>query len=51
MHIRLIAYLAKFVSGEIKLIDHDEYYWIKHDQLKDFIFATADIKFVNMLLG
>jgi 8-oxo-dGTP diphosphatase len=25
-HIRLIAYLAKFASGEIKLVDHDEYY-------------------------
>jgi 8-oxo-dGTP diphosphatase len=50
-HIRLIAYLARFVSGDIKLMDHDEYYWIEHEQLKDYIFAPADIKFVEMFLG
>nr|WP_091188544.1 8-oxo-dGTP diphosphatase MutT [Paenibacillus catalpae] len=48
-HIRLIAYQAAFVSGEITLVDHDEYRWISSDELKEFTFAPADIPFVVML--
>jgi 8-oxo-dGTP diphosphatase len=47
--IRLIAYRAKFVSGELKLVDHDDYFWADHSQLIDYKFAPADIKFVEML--
>lgn len=49
-HIRLIAYRAKYVSGELKLIDHDEYKWVEHSQLEEFIFAPADIRFIEMLV-
>jgi len=48
-HIRLIAYKATYISGEITLIDHDEYRWIGRDELMEFTFAPADIKFVEML--
>lgn len=48
-HIRLIAYRARLMSGEIRLVDHDEYYWVTPGQLQEFTFAPADIKFVEML--
>jgi mutator mutT protein len=48
-HIRLIAYKAAFVSGEIMLVDHDEYRWITAAELGEFTFAPADIPFVEML--
>ncbi|WP_348272589.1 (deoxy)nucleoside triphosphate pyrophosphohydrolase [Paenibacillus sp. BIHB 4019] len=48
-HIRLTAYKAKYVSGEIILVDHDDYRWVSPEELKDYSFAPADIKFVEML--
>jgi 8-oxo-dGTP diphosphatase len=48
--IQLIAYRAKFIAGVIALIDHDEYRWVHPEQLADYSFAPADIKFVNMLM-
>ncbi|XEC95999.1 (deoxy)nucleoside triphosphate pyrophosphohydrolase [Paenibacillus tarimensis] len=48
-HIRLIAYRAVFVRGEITLVDHDEYRWVDREELKEYRFAPADIKFVDML--
>lgn len=49
VHIRLVAYKAKFLSGEIKLIDHDDYTWVGRAQLVEYEFAPADVKFVEML--
>ncbi|MED4754588.1 8-oxo-dGTP diphosphatase MutT [Brevibacillus choshinensis] len=48
-HIRLFAHMAKYISGEISLVDHDEYRWVERDQLQEYLFAPADIKFVEML--
>lgn len=50
IHIQLIAYEAKLVAGEIRLIDHDEYRWVRKEMLADYSFAPADIKFVIMLM-
>ncbi|WP_256758449.1 (deoxy)nucleoside triphosphate pyrophosphohydrolase [Cohnella sp. WQ 127256] len=50
IQIRLIAYWAAFVSGDIRLVDHDEYAWVKRDELGSYIFAPADVNFVEMLL-
>lgn len=50
IHIRLIAYKATYVSGTIKLVDHDEYRWVHIKELAEYIFAPADIKFVEMLM-
>jgi len=50
IHIQLIAYKARYAAGEITLIDHDEYRWVRREQLAEFSFAPADIKFVNMLM-
>ncbi|MED4785223.1 8-oxo-dGTP diphosphatase MutT [Brevibacillus choshinensis] len=48
-HIRLFAHMTKYISGEISLVDHDEYRWVERDQLQEYLFAPADIKFVEML--
>lgn len=50
IHIHLIAYEAKLVAGEITLIDHDRYDWVRKEQLADYPFAPADIKFILMLM-
>ncbi|SMF90181.1 mutator mutT protein [Paenibacillus uliginis N3/975] len=47
-HIRLIAYKARFINGTIQLVDHDEFRWVERHELSDFIFAPADMKFVEM---
>ncbi|GIP30261.1 hypothetical protein J23TS9_53910 [Paenibacillus sp. J23TS9] len=49
-HIRLIAYRARFISGTMKLTDHDEVRWVKRDELGEYIFAPADVAFVSMLI-
>lgn len=51
LHIRLHAYRAKFISGELELHDHDEYIWVYPHQLNQYQFAPADIKFVNQLIS
>ncbi|WP_152985707.1 (deoxy)nucleoside triphosphate pyrophosphohydrolase [Brevibacillus choshinensis] len=48
-HNRLFAHMAKYISGEISLVDHDEYRWVERDQLQEYLFVPADIKFVEML--
>lgn len=50
VQIRLITYWATFESGEMRLVDHDEYEWVHRDELNNYIFAPADIKFVEMLM-
>lgn len=50
-HIRLYAHKANFVSGEIVLVDHDEYMWVYPTELGEYEFAPADVKFVEMLIG
>ncbi len=49
IQIRLLAYRAAFVQGEIRLVDHDEYRWATRSDLKHYEFAPADIPFVEQL--
>lgn len=49
VHIQLIALKARYVCGEIVLVDHDECRWVRREELHDFQFAPADIMFVEML--
>lgn len=49
-NIRLIAFKAKILGGNIKLIDHDEYAWAEINSLKNFEFAPADINFVKRIM-
>lgn len=48
--IRLFVHRARFVGGDISLTDHDEYRWVSREELREYPFAPADIKFVEMLL-
>ena len=50
IHIQLIAWKAKFQGGEIQLTDHDNYQWVRTDELGQFNFAPADVPFVERLL-
>lgn len=47
--IHLIAYKARFVSGEIVLTDHDAYRWVRKEELEEYAFAPADVPFLGML--
>jgi 8-oxo-dGTP diphosphatase len=49
VHIKLIAYLATYSNGDIKLSDHDEYRWANRDELRKYEWAPADIPFVERL--
>jgi len=48
--IRLIAYKGKITGGDIKLTDHNEYAWIKVQDLKTVKLAPADIALTEFLL-
>ncbi len=47
--IKLIAYLAKYSHGEIRLVDHDEYRWTDREELGEYEWAPADVPFVERL--
>ncbi|MFC5471585.1 8-oxo-dGTP diphosphatase MutT [Cohnella suwonensis] len=51
VQIKLIAYMAKYSQGEIKLTDHDEYRWAGRSELSEYDWAPADIPFVERLLS
>ncbi|PUA34792.1 8-oxo-dGTP diphosphatase MutT [Paenibacillus elgii] len=50
-HIRLYAHKAKFVNGELVLVDHDQCEWVYSKDLGEYEFAPADVKFVKKLIG
>lgn len=50
VRIRLAAWKAEYVHGEIRLTDHDTYEWILPGELSGFVFAAADVPFVERLL-
>ena len=44
--VELISYISKYKSGEIKLVDHDKYEWVKINRLKDFDFLDGDLPII-----
>jgi len=48
--IRLFAYKAEYISGEIKIVDHDEYKWVTANEFKNYEFVEPDIPIVNKLV-
>lgn len=51
VHIHLIAYKARYMNGEkIVLVDHDEVRWVQREELQEYSFAPADVKFVEMIV-
>lgn len=49
--IRLIPFLALYVSGEIKLQDHDEYRWCTAQELDRLMWAPADEPILDEFLS
>lgn len=49
LHIRLFAWKARYTTGTITLVDHDEYRWVGKSELDSFAFAEADKVFVRLI--
>ncbi|AHF07012.1 (deoxy)nucleoside triphosphate pyrophosphohydrolase [Desulfitobacterium metallireducens] len=47
--IKLIAFSAQWISGDLKLVEHERVKWVKASELQSFEFAPADIHFVEKL--
>ncbi|WP_305085936.1 (deoxy)nucleoside triphosphate pyrophosphohydrolase, partial [uncultured Clostridium sp.] len=47
--IKLIAYFATILSGDIKLSVHDKVEWITISEFDEYEFAPADIPFIAKL--
>ena len=47
--IQLLVYWAEWTSGELKPTVHDEYQWVKAEELHNYDFAPADIPIVEKL--
>ena len=48
--INLIALQCSKIKGEIKLLEHEAYAWVKEIELKDYEFAPADSFIIKVLL-
>jgi len=49
VQIRLIAYKARYIQGDIRLVDHDDYRWVEMVELDKFEWAPADVPFIEKL--
>ncbi|WP_373232979.1 8-oxo-dGTP diphosphatase MutT [Cohnella sp.] len=49
VQIRLIAYKARYVRGDIRLVDHEECRWVEKGELAKFEWAPADVPFIEWL--
>lgn len=47
--IRLLAFTANWIGGELQAKEHSQIRWINREQLADFDFAPADRPFVEQL--
>lgn len=47
--INLIALECKKVSGEIRLLEHEDYKWVYKKELENFQFAPADVFIVERI--
>lgn len=47
--IKLIAFHAQWISGDLKPTEHESIRWVKLRELNDFEFAPADIPFIERL--
>lgn len=47
--INLIALECKKVSGEIRLLEHEDYKWVSKNELENFQFAPADVFIVERI--
>lgn len=50
INIKLFAYKTTFLSGKIKIVDHDDYCWINVNEFKNYEFVEPDIPIVKNLI-
>lgn len=50
-HVLIVAFLANYVSGDLKNVDCQNSKWVKLSEFKDYDFVPADIPIVNQLLS
>ena len=48
VQIRLIAYRCKFIQATYVLTDHDEYAWVKPEEILKYDLAEADVAFLTL---
>jgi 8-oxo-dGTP diphosphatase len=46
----LKAFICKYLTGNIHLVDHDKVEWVDLIELKDFEFAPADVAIVQEVM-
>lgn len=51
INIELIPFLANYTGGQIKLLEHKKYKWLKKSELKSLNWADADIPILNEYLS
>ena len=46
----LIAYKVFYISGELRLCDHEEIKWVRLSELKNYEFTTPDVPIVKKIM-
>ncbi|MEI8388479.1 MAG: (deoxy)nucleoside triphosphate pyrophosphohydrolase [bacterium] len=49
--IELVAYNVKYISGKLKLVDHEEAKWVLPDKLLEYKFTLPDIPIAEKVLN
>lgn len=49
--IELVAYNVKYLSGKLKLVDHEEAKWVLPDELLEYKFTLPDIPIAEKVLN
>lgn len=49
--ITLLAYKVVYLSGEIKIVDHEEFKWVTLEEMRDYDFVKADLAIVDKLFS
>lgn len=50
-NIELVAYRVKYLSGEIKLVDHEETKWVFPHELCEYKFTLPDIPIMEKVMN
>jgi 8-oxo-dGTP diphosphatase len=49
-NIELMAYKVAYLSGEVKLTDHDKFCWVSPEELKNYKFVEPDLLIVEKII-
>ena len=47
--IELVGFVSRYISGEVKLTDHDRIEWVGPGEMEDYEFAPADLPLIEAL--